>query len=76
MKTQEYDVTYWPIGKPGRSHEMKDVVEAHGKEDALNVARRKFGVNHSFKIKRKNYHWTGEGVVTLMKRRWASEKSA
>ena len=69
MKTQEYDVTYWPIGKP--TEKTVAVLAANGKEDALDVARRTFGVNYSFKIKRKNYNWTGKGIVTLFKQKEA-----
>jgi len=65
VKEQEYDVTYWPDINP--SNKQTTVLKAHSKEDALNVAQRQIGINYRFKIKRRNYNWTGKGVVSLHK---------
>lgn len=71
MKIQKYNVIYWPIGDKSKSQTI--VIEADGKEDCLDRARRSIGVNFTFQIKRRNYNWTGRGVVHHAQKRWAEE---
>ena len=70
MKEQTYSVTYWPKGKPTESNTQ--AIVANSKEAAEKKAKGLWP-NCVLKVKRRDYKWTGKGIVWHSKRRWAAE---